>query len=132
MTAQEQFPNRPVFVAYLPWEKKSGLWYFEYPFPFNSVFGAGHIPAGFETDFGSVPKWLRSFVDDDDPRALCPFVRHDKRYSDGIGERAVWDKELYEGCVTCGMSRLKAWLIYRAVRLGGGGHWKSKNTGLTP
>jgi hypothetical protein len=126
MTAAEQFPVRPCVTAYLPWEPKSGLWFFEKAFPFFSSFGNGVIEAGFETDFGSVPPWARSFVDDDDPRALCPFLRHDKRYKDGIGERADADQELYEGCIACGMSRLKAWVIYRAVRLGGGKHFNKK------
>lgn len=124
MMPQEQFPVRPCVTAYLPWEKKSGLWYFEKEFPFFSPFGNGVIEVGFETDFGSVPKWARSFVDDDDPRALCPFLRHDKRYKEAKGERIEADKELYEGCITCGMSRLKAWLVYQAVRIGGASHWK--------
>ena len=126
MSPQEMFPSRPTVTAYLPWEDKSGLWYFEFPFVFTLKRGAGVIPAGFETDFGSVPAWLRSFVDDDDPQALCPFVVHDKRYNDAIGPRAQWDEELYENCIACGMSRVKAWIIYRAVRLGGGSHYQPK------
>lgn len=125
MTAAEQFPERPRLTAYLPWETKSGLWYFDTPFPFRSTLGDGLIPAGFETDFGSIPAFLRGVVDDDDPRALCPFIRHDKRYNDCTGTRLAADDELYDGLIACGMGRIKAWLIYRAVRLGGGSHWNS-------
>lgn len=126
MTSKDQFPERPCMTAYLPWEGKSGLWYFERDFPFFSARGNGIIPAGFETDFGSVPPYLRSVVDDNDPHANCPFVRHDKRYHDGIGERAVWDDELYEGCVACGMPKWKAWLVRQAVRVGGSSRYKKK------
>lgn len=125
MTAKEQFPERPVVAAYLPWEPKNGLWYFEKAFPFGSPFGAGEIEVGFETDFGSIPRWLRGIVDDDDPKALCPFLRHDKRYKEGKLPRADADEELYQGCIACGMSRVKAWLIYRAVRFFGGSHYAS-------
>jgi len=124
MTAQEQFPNRPCVTAYLPWESKAGLWYFDKEFSYNSPFGSGIIPVGFETDFGSIPPWLRGIADDDDPMALCPFIRHDHRYSLGIGTREDADQELYDGCIACGMSKWKAWLIYRAVRFGGASHWK--------
>lgn len=124
MTAQEQFPERPCMTAYLPWEEKSGLWYFERPFHYGSIHGAGVIEVGFETDFGSIPTFLRGIVDDDDPKALCPFVRHDKRYKDGIPSRAEADQELYDGCIACGMPRVKAWLIFRAVRIFGASRWK--------
>jgi hypothetical protein len=126
MTAAEQFPDRPILTAYLPWETKSGLWYFERNFRFGSPHGAAVIPAGFETDFGSIPAFLRGFVDDDDPKALCPFLRHDKRYADGIGDREQWDDELRDGMIVCGSSRLKAALVHRAVRLFGGSHFKPK------
>jgi hypothetical protein len=126
MTAQEQFPDRPCVVAYLPWEEKSGLWYFELPFRFFSSYGNGVIHAGFETDFGSIPAFLRGIVDDDDPKALCPFLRHDVRYAEGLGDRKDWDDELRDGMIACGSSRLKAALVHRAVRLFGGSHFKPK------
>lgn len=123
MTARERFPFRPCVTAYLPWEAKSGLWYFHHEWRFNSVSGEESIPAQFETDFGSIPPWLRSFVDDDDPKLLAPFLVHDKRYKEAKGERQAADDELYDNCILCGTSRLKAWLIRRAVGLGGGSHW---------
>lgn len=126
MTAKEQFPERPCVTAYLPWEPKSGLWYFERDMPFDSPQGAGVIPAGLETDFGSIPRWLHGVVDDDDPRALCPFLRHDKRYKDAIGDRTTWDQELYDGMRACGSSWLKSIIVYRAVRLFGGSHYNPK------
>lgn len=132
MTAQEQFPERPVVAAYLPWEPKSGLWYFVTPFPFFSSFGNGVIEAGFETDFGSIPPQLRSFVDDDDPKALCAFLRHDKRYKDGSLPRLDADVELREGVISCGTNRIKAWLIFRMVRLFGGKHYHPAPAKLSP
>jgi len=126
LTVKQQFPERPCVVAYAPWEEKSGLWYFKHAWHYGSDLGAGRIPDGFETDFGSIPSWLRSFVDDDDPRALCPFMRHDHRYATGALLQTDADQELYDGCIACGMSRVKAWLIYRAVRMFGGSHYKTK------
>lgn len=125
MTAREQFPSRPQVEAYLPWEPKSGLWVFSASFPYGSRFGSGEIPIGRETDFGSIPKPLRGVVDDDDPKALCPFIRHDDRYFSHAIPRADADLELYEGMIACGAGKLKAWLVYRAVRAFGGSHWKS-------
>lgn len=124
MTAQEQFPTRPTVTAYLPWEEKSGLWFFEFAFSYNSPLGAGIIPAGFETDFGSIPAFLRGLVDDDDPKALCPFLRHDHRYSTRAIPRDQADAELRDGMISCGSSWFKAQLVYRAVRAFGGSHWK--------
>lgn len=126
MTAREQFPQRPQVEAYLPWEEKSGLWIFTKDFTYESRFGAGIIFAGTETDFGSIPGWLRGVVDDDDPKALCPFLRHDDRYSTRRLSRADADQELYEGMRDCGAGAVKAWIVYRAVRAFGDSHWKSR------
>lgn len=126
MTAKEQFPERPCVTAYLPWETKAGLWYFEKPFPFNSPYGEGAIPVGFETDFGSIPRWLRGIVDDDDPKALCPFLRHDLRYYERSISRADADAELRDGMRACGSSWIKSMLVYRLVRLFGGSHWTTE------
>jgi len=127
MTAPEQFPSRPQVEAYLPWETKSGLWTFTKAFPFVSRFGAGEIPVGTETDFGSIPQWFHGVIDDDDPKALCPYLRHDARYTAQDIDRADADTELREGMLACGAGPIKAWLVYRAVRLFGGSHWQAKS-----
>ncbi len=126
MTAQEQFPQRPQVEAFLPWEPESGLWKFSKSFPYQSRFGAGEIQVGTETDFGSIPKWLRGIVDDDDPKALCPYLRHDDRYETQVLPREDADTELHEGMRDCGAGIIKAWLVYRAVRMFGGSHWKTR------
>lgn len=128
MTAQEMFPNRPRFEAMLPHELKDKtvqLYVFTEPFTYNSpVHGSGVIPAGFTTDFASIPAFFRRYMDDDDPRILCPSLRHDHRYATRQIARKDADLELVEGMEACGARWDQRKAVYTAVRLGGGSHWK--------
>ncbi len=87
------------------------------------------IEAGFLTDMGSVPRWVRGWIDyiGSQDQAVCYLV-HDALY--GTQEHQ-WSKEwadelLYEmmGYLGC-QSRLKRWLIYTAVDIGGWSAWDS-------
>lgn len=101
------------------------------PFTFiTSEFGIITVPAGFETDFGSVPALAKFAVDDDDPDLLFASIIHDWPYSlmghlpnGPILTRMQADGILKEAMIACGAPDFKASIVYRAVRWGGRGHW---------
>lgn len=128
MTVQEMFPSRPRFEAVLPHELRGGaqLYVFTEDWHYHSpTHGHGVIPAGFTTDFASIPGFFRRYMDDDDPRILLPALRHDHRYTKQDIPRAEADAELEEGMAACGARWDQRKAVRLAVRLFGGKHWKS-------
>ncbi len=81
------------------------------------------VPCRFETDFASVPKRFRRWIDNDEHWLVRPAVLHDWLYSEGIGTRAQADKILYRACLSEGSPRLAAWVVWAAVRAFGGRHY---------
>jgi hypothetical protein len=96
------------------------------PFSFLSTeIGAIVVPAGFWTDFGSVPALTKNVVDDDDPDLLFGSLPHDDLYNrkgqlpDGRKiTRLQADRMLREAMLACGSPSLKANIVYNAVRIG--------------
>lgn len=94
------------------------------------------VPAGFVSDFGSVPWWALSVVDDDDPHLLFASIIHDwlyvqrgvLRYLDGTVRRrltrAEADAVLAEAMRVSGAPAWKVAVVHRAVRVGGSKHWR--------
>lgn len=76
------------------------------------------VPAGFETDFASVPRWPLTF-------ALvgsyghAAAVIHDFLYSTGQFTREESDRIFHEALRSNGIARWRAWLMYYGVRIGG-------------
>lgn len=94
-------------------------------------FGLITVPAGLITDFASIPRAVKWYIDDDDPVILFPSVVHDYLYglkgdlgNGVIFSRAQADDVLREAMLLCGARGAQAAVVYGAVRLGGGGHWK--------
>jgi hypothetical protein len=90
----------------------------------SAVLGARLIiPAGFETNFASVPRapfafWLAGDV------GRKAAVVHDFCYSSHVArERYLADSVFYEALRAEGVSAVTAWLMYVAVRWGGGSRW---------
>ena len=82
------------------------------------------IPAGFETDGGSVPRFgWRVAGDPYDPRYIASFLVHDWLYATHALERDAADAVLYHAMRKEGASWVKARMYYRAVRWFGGSHW---------
>jgi hypothetical protein len=83
------------------------------------------VPKGFVTDLASIPRipiiylLLNGFADE-------PGVIHDYLYSTGIYSRAKADAILREACLTTGVPRWRAELIYLGVRLFGAPHYNTK------
>lgn len=127
MTAKDMFPTRPRFEAVQPHELRgtTQLYVFTEDWAYHSpVHGHGVIPAGFTTDFASIPAVFRRYMDDDDPRILLPSLRHDHRYSTRAIPRKDADRELIEGMDACGARWDQKKAVYAAVRIGGGSHWE--------
>ena len=82
------------------------------------------VPEGFPTDLASVPRgfrWLVSKV-----TGVEASIIHDWLYDQRIGTRKYADDLFYEFLKQT-ESRWVAWVMYRAVRLGGGIAWREGN-----
>lgn len=80
-------------------------------------------PAGFETNLASIPKILRSFVDNDDPHIKDAAVIHDWLYTEKTLTRAQCDAVLFRAARSLGCGLIKAYTVYFAVRIGGSSHY---------
>lgn len=100
------------------------------------------VPTGYETDLASSPVWASLW-----PLGVTQYglwtpasIVHDWEYEtemmrpEGYGEdsllasqysplRAQADRNFYESMRADGVSRVRAWIMYRAVRVGGGVFW---------
>ena len=79
------------------------------------------VPTGFPTDLASVPRMLRGVVSK--VTGIEASIAHDWLYDQREGERADADRLFYE-MLKLSESRWKAWIMYRAVRAGGGIAWR--------
>ncbi len=85
------------------------------------------VPAGFQTDFASVPRLPLAYmvVGGKGRRAA---VVHDWCYSNpGRYSRKVADDLFAEALRTSGYSRLVTGLMWSGVRIGGGSHYRAEN-----
>ncbi len=73
---------------------------------------------GFVSDFASIPALGKLLTSNDDFRIVRPSILHDKLYSEGIYSRIYIDKLYYDMLKCEGVSVPKAWLMYKAVRIG--------------
>lgn len=98
----------------------------------SDLFGEIAVPVGFVTDFASIPRLAFAYLDPEDPVILFASVVHDYLYTRmgdlGLGTRFTFtredaDKVLREAMLVCGARATQAWVVYQAVRLGGGSHW---------
>lgn len=132
------FDGRPVFAAFSPEDcakegSKVGLYELTTPFAcyFRPLDLHIIIPENFVTDFASIPSTALTWMDDDSPEILYPSIVHDYLYSKRgrvspdrpVLTRQQVDEILRVGMIDCGATKLRAWLVYQAVRLGGGSHW---------
>ncbi len=82
------------------------------------------VPAGFETDFASVPvgfRWLVPLVGRHGKAA----VLHDWLYASGyLPRRRMADAVFFEAMGVLGVRPWRKWLVWLAVRVFGGRHWR--------
>ena len=97
----------------------------------SDLFGTITAPAGLGTDFASIPRAAYSLLDPEDPVICYPSVIHDYLYAfqgktnGRIFTREEADSVLREAMLASGATSVQAAIVYRAVRLFGGSHWKS-------
>ncbi|CAG9205866.1 conserved hypothetical protein [Burkholderia gladioli] len=81
------------------------------------------VPAGFETDFASVPRAPVAFLLAADSAHEASTV-HDFLYTAPHPvNRSMADAVLKEASIVSGVPAWRAWLMWGGVRIGGGGHW---------
>ncbi len=98
----------------------------------SDLVGSITVPAGFVTDFASIPRPALWYIDDDDPGILFPSVIHDWIYSN-LGKmpdgrtftREQADQILREAMGISGARGDQRTAVYFAVRMGGASHWKN-------
>lgn len=80
------------------------------------------VPAGFHTDFASVPRLPIIYLTEGGKGNKAAVV-HDWLYSSGNVDRKTADEVLREALIASGYSRFTANLFYAAVRVGGTSFW---------
>jgi hypothetical protein len=81
------------------------------------------VPAGFETDFASVPRLPLVYMTTGDTARQAAVV-HDYLYSIAQHPRKVADEVFLDAMKVSGVPWIKAHLMYRAVRLFGWMHYQ--------
>jgi hypothetical protein len=88
------------------------------------------VPKHFKTNFASVPRFAKAYIDDDDWQIRAPSVVHDYLYSAESAKlgfnRQQADGILFEAMVGLGMRKTKALLIYYTLRLFGGSNYEKR------
>jgi hypothetical protein len=78
------------------------------------------IPAGYETDLGSIPWFAWPIILPSDPNFVAGFVFHDFGYQGELWPRWYMDRILLVGMRELGAKPWKRALVYSAVRISGG------------
>lgn len=89
------------------------------------VAGAVYVPAGFETDFASIPRGLWNIFPPTGTYGKAAVI-HDYLYRKSGVPRALADKIFLEAMGVFGVSWFTRHVIYRAVRLFGGRAYQPK------
>lgn len=89
------------------------------------------IPAGYVTDFASVPRLLRGIIQPSGNHNLAVLV-HDWLYDNRLYTRKFADREMLYWLKMSGCSNLKAYTMYYACRLGGRSWWNNPSVPILP
>lgn len=111
----------------------AGTWRLTAPLVFQSnILGQTiTVPAGFVTDFASVPRLPFVYLAEGGKGEKAATL-HDWAYTSQFVSREQADALLREALLACGYSSFTAGLFYAAVRVGGGSHWKAPNQPQPP
>lgn len=90
-----------------------------YPSPTDDVIVA---PVDFVTDFASIPRVLHVIYAPTGTWGKAAVI-HDWLYAEGVRSRAECDRIFREGMAALGVPRLRRWLFYASVRMGGWQAW---------
>ena len=83
------------------------------------------VPAGFSTDFASIPRPLWAWAAPHGKHSLAAVV-HDYLYLEQRFSRRVNDAIFYRMLRALGVRPTKAWAMWAAVRIGGGKRYKDQ------
>jgi len=82
------------------------------------------VPAGYDSDGMSCPRFFwRMLSPKINHKTLVPSVIHDWMYEAKICSRKEADEFYHENLIRNGFGKVKSWLVYIGVRIGGGSHW---------
>lgn len=111
-------------IAELIDDDESGIWQLQVPLSFQSDLAGQTFtaPAGFKTDFCSVPRVPIAYTLLGD-RARKSGTIHDWLYTTHVVDRETADKVLREMLPLDGVDEIEAEAFFAAVRIGGGSHW---------
>lgn len=106
-------------------DESAGTWRLTQPLHYQSAVARRRIivPAGFVTDFASVPRLPIIYMATGDT-AHAPAVVHDWLYSAGQVRRSTADRVFLEAMQAVGVPWLRRRAMYAAVRLLGGSHYR--------
>lgn len=91
-------------------------------FRYQTRNGKVTVPAGFKTDFASVPRVFRFIVTGHDLTRKAAVI-HDYLYQSGLGRRKTADKIFLMAMDESGVPAWKRYAMYYAVRVGGWISW---------
>lgn len=86
-----------------------------------------NVPAGFVTDFASIPRIFWSRLPHDGPWAPASVV-HDYLYTTRTCSRFLADAIFRDGMAALGVSKLQRLVIFYAVRFFGWTHWRNRRS----
>ncbi len=102
---------------------KRGTWKLIAPLVyFSDLAGTITVPGGFVTDFASVPRLPIAFLLAGDTGHAAAVI-HDFLYTSHQVRRETADAVFKEALLVGGEPGWRAWLMWAAVRIGGGGPW---------
>lgn len=85
------------------------------------------IPAGFETDLATIPRWYWSILSPNNTMLVAPAILHDYLYSCDYGlTRDSIDGIFYQALISNSVPYRTAETMYLAVRMFGGAHYHPK------
>jgi hypothetical protein len=108
-------------------ESDDGKWRLTEPLFYESDIAKQTIvvPAGFETDFASVPRLPFVFLLAGDCADEAAVI-HDYLYSSRMLPRATADAVLREASEVMGVPAWRRWMMWAGVRIGGASHYDPK------
>jgi hypothetical protein len=106
-------------------ELNNGFWKLQDDFSYENDYIKVIVKSDFITDGASIPKMFWSIVGNPlSDNLLKPAIIHDGLYTLMQLSRSTCDKLLKEMLLFNETSKVKAYIIYYAVRYFGGSHWK--------
>lgn len=86
------------------------------------------VPANFDTDLASIPRWFWTFISPNYSGFVAPSILHDYLYQcPNYRSRKSIDEIFYYALIKNGVSMHTAYKMYAAVRLFGRAHYHREN-----